>query len=259
MKLLHVVQTVCQQHAFPHNVHWPVPPYIGRGPYLAACPPSCADREKETARALAQQERAVLRMRHREGANGPPDDEELEYRKLLIAAGIDPATVADADDDPNAPAVPGSAGGAAADGTAEAGGGASATPPPPGPRKRPRPDLPRPDFPPPSLGLQPAWPPFRDADEMGGFGAGYDGLDDGIGSELLVCWSFLQSFADLFGVKVPSLEGLLAALAEGEESRLLADVHCALLRLLQADMEDAHDEKERIGVSRGEDGPRRAG
>ncbi|GLI69153.1 hypothetical protein VaNZ11_013710 [Volvox africanus] len=190
-------------------------------------------KEKENARALAQQERAVLRMRHRESANGPPDDDELEYRKLLVAAGIDPATIADVDEDVrNAAAIGGS----------EA---ASATPPPP--PKRPRPDLPRPEFPPPSIGLEPAWPPFHDADEAGGFGAGYDGLEDGIGSELLVCWSFLQSFADLFGVEVPSLEGLLNALAEGEESHLLADVHCALLRLLQADMEDAHDEKERVG------------
>ncbi|EFJ39975.1 homeodomain protein [Volvox carteri f. nagariensis] len=200
-------------------------------------------KEKENARALAQQERAVLRMRHRESANGPPDDEELEYRKLLIAAGIDPATVADADEDA-------AAAGAAA---GEAAASASVTPPPP-PRKRPRPDLPRPEFPPPSLGLEPAWPASYDAEGeaaadggVGDFGTGPDGLDDDIGSELLVCWSFLQSFADLFGVKVPSLEGLLEALAEGEESRLLADVHCALLRLIQADMEDAHDEKERVG------------
>lgn len=196
---------------------------------------------------MAQQERAVLRMRHREGAHGPPDDEELEYRKLLIAAGIDPATVADPDEDVNAPG-----GGAASNGEGPAGAGASVTPPQS--HKQPRPDLPRPDFPPPSLGLQPAWSVSMQEEPSGcegadGFGPRHDGLDDTIGSELLVCWSFLQSFADLFGVKVPSLTGLLAALAEGKESRLLSDVHCALLRLLQADMEDAHDEKERVGVS----------
>ncbi|GFR41131.1 hypothetical protein Agub_g1779, partial [Astrephomene gubernaculifera] len=218
-------------------------------------------REKETARALAQHGRLV--MRRREGAGGPPDDEELEYRQLLLAAGIDPATVADADEEATDAAA---AGGDAGTGAAAAAGGggdqpmadAGAATPPPQPRKRPRPDLPRPEFPPPSLGLEPAWP-SADDDEAAAAAAGLtpggggapDGFNGAVGTELLVVWSFLRSFADLFGVEVPSLEGLLGALAEGEESRLLGEVHCALLRLLQADMEDAHDERERVGRQTG--------
>ncbi|KAG2500076.1 hypothetical protein HYH03_002353 [Edaphochlamys debaryana] len=240
-------------------------------------------REKDAMRALKQQENAVLRQRNREGAAQPPDDEELEYQRLLVEAGIDPASVAGPDGEEEQ-----QAGGAGAGGGAEGGDGAAAGATPP-PRKRPRPDLPRPEFPPPSLGLFPAWPEQPaaaravtpapapaaadgdadmaeaaadaadasataegDVDMMGDGGEEEAppppaGLDPQMGSELLVCWSFLQSFSDLFGLSVPSLEGLLEALAAGEESRLLADVHCALLRLLQADMEDAHDEKERVG------------
>ncbi|KAG2450131.1 hypothetical protein HYH02_000234 [Chlamydomonas schloesseri] len=246
-------------------------------------------KEKDTRRAIIQQERLVLRQRHREGAAGPPDDEELEYRQLLEAAGIDPATIAL---DPDEDAAQAAAQAAADQALVDAGVPVPAATPPP--RKRPRPDLPRPPFPPPSLELHPAWPaperqPPQAAAAAGTAGNGdaemtdaeaapqapeatpapedaqaqpqeqqqqpeveqeeelSDSLDPDLGTELLVCWSFLQSFADLFGVAVPSLEQLLGALAAGEDSRLLGDVHCALLRLLQADMEDAHDEKERVG------------
>ncbi|KAG2442737.1 hypothetical protein HXX76_002819 [Chlamydomonas incerta] len=244
-------------------------------------------KEKDTRRALIQQERLVLRQRHREGAAGPPDDEELEYRALLEAAGIDPATIAL---DPEEDAAQAAAQAAADQALADAGVPVPAATPPP--RKRPRPDLPRPPFPPPSLELHPAWPaperlPAAAPAAAAAAGASTaaagdaemtdaeaqpqppeatpapeeaqpqaeaeaeeelsDSLDPDLGTELLVCWSFLQSFADLFGVAVPSLEQLLGALAAGEDSRLLGDVHCALLRLLQADMEDAHDEKERVG------------
>lgn len=128
------------------------------------------------------------------------------------------------------------------------------------PRKR-RHNVAWPEFPPPTLELSPAWrsstaAPDGNADAMDvdkaeeeEAGAGEQGegdvpplgLEDGLGSELLVCWSFLTSFSEVLGFRVPPLEGLLAALAEGEDSRLLADVHCALLRLLQADFEDAFD------------------
>nr|ABY60733.1 zygote-expressed homeodomain protein [Chlamydomonas reinhardtii] len=250
-------------------------------------------KEKDTRRALIQQERLVLRQRHREGAAVPPDDEELEYRALLEAAGIDPATIAL---DPEEDAAQAAAQAAADQALADAGVPVPAATPPP--RKRPRPDLPRPPFPPPSLELHPAWPaPERQPPAASTAAAGAaaaaenggdaemadaeaqpqppeatpapegaqpqlqsdaqpeaeaeeelsDSLDPDLGTELLVCWSFLQSFADLFGVAVPSLEQLLGGLAAGEDSRLLGDVHCALLRLLQADMEDAHDEKERVG------------
>ncbi len=131
------------------------------------------------------------------------------------------------------------------------------------PRKR-RHNVAWPEFPPPTLELSPAWrssaaAPDGSADAMDVDRAEEDGarvgqeqeqgdgdvpplgLADGLGSELLVCWSFLTSFSEVLGFRVPPAEGLLAALAEGEDSRLLADVHCALLRLLQADFEDAFD------------------
>lgn len=36
------------------------------------------------------------------------------------------------------------------------------------------------------------------------------------------------------------MEELIEAVVEGESSRLLGEVHVALLRLLQADMEESH-------------------
>lgn len=53
-------------------------------------------------------------------------------------------------------------------------------------------------------------------------------------------WSFLHGFRDLLGLRCFSLDDLLAAALEGVASRLLGELHVGLLRLLQADMEEAH-------------------
>ncbi len=82
-----------------------------------------------------------------------------------------------------------------------------------------------PPFPPPSVELVPAFP---------------QGLGHGLGSVLLMSWSFLHGFRDLLGLRLFSLDDLLAAAMEGASSRLLGELHVGLLRLLQADMEEAH-------------------
>ena len=49
------------------------------------------------------------------------------------------------------------------------------------------------------------------------------------------------SFPDVLGLGTPRLDDLITALmAEGRAGNLLPRVHIALLRLLQADMEEAH-------------------
>ena len=89
----------------------------------------------------------------------------------------------------------------------------------------PEQDLERPPFPPPALGLRPAFPPA---------------LGDALGADLLMAWSFLGTFGEILGLWPCTVEELLGALVGGNASRLLGEVHIALLRLLQADMEEAH-------------------
>ena len=83
----------------------------------------------------------------------------------------------------------------------------------------------RPRFPPAELQLAPAFPP-----ELG----------DALGSELLMVWAFLHSFGELLGLWPATVDELLTAFALGERSRLLGEIHVGVLRLLQADMEEAH-------------------
>lgn len=53
-------------------------------------------------------------------------------------------------------------------------------------------------------------------------------------------WAFLHSFGELLGLWPATVDELLTAFALGERSRLLGEIHVGLLRLLQADMEEAH-------------------
>lgn len=85
----------------------------------------------------------------------------------------------------------------------------------------------RPAFPPQALDLRRAFP--DDA-----------ALGEDVAGELLCAWAFLGSFAGLLGTWPATLEELGGALAAGQASRLCGEVHVALLRLLVADMEDAH-------------------
>jgi len=88
----------------------------------------------------------------------------------------------------------------------------------------------RPAFPPAALGLRPAF-------ARAGAGALADPAAAG---ELLAAWAFLGAFAGLLGLWPATLEELGDALAAGQASRLLGEAHVALLRLLLADMEEAH-------------------
>ncbi|KAL0041481.1 hypothetical protein WJX79_004991 [Trebouxia sp. C0005] len=85
--------------------------------------------------------------------------------------------------------------------------------------------LERPEFPPTSLNLVPAFA----AD-----------LPQKQGSDMLMVAAFLQSFSGLLGLSPVTVDNLLAAVVNGEQSQLLGQIHIALLRLLQMDLEEAH-------------------
>ncbi|KAG1674622.1 hypothetical protein FOA52_001871 [Chlamydomonas sp. UWO 241] len=131
---------------------------------------------------------------------GPPDDLELEWQTLLEAAGIERGAWKDVVET----TVPSQSGKPDAEGRAQ---------------------LARPEFPPSSLALAPAFPP-----ELG----------NELGAEVLMVWNFLFSFSDLLGFSCPTLDELLASLAHGKDCVLVPLIHITLLRMLQADMEEAH-------------------
>jgi hypothetical protein len=147
------------------------------------------------AKAMAHQDKQLTRMRQWHGG-GPPDDLDLEWEKLLAANGL-----SEQDHVTEGPEAKEPAGSQA-------------------PRV-----LVRPEFPPPSLGLKPAFPP-----ELG----------NELGGEVLMVWNFLYGFSDVLGMHTPSLDSLLHALMDVHDKQLLPLIHITLLRLLQADMEEAH-------------------
>ncbi|KAI8470925.1 MAG: hypothetical protein J3K34DRAFT_520971 [Monoraphidium minutum] len=123
-----------------------------------------------------------------------------------------------------------------------------------------------PPFPPEELGLAPAFAPPAAAGgaapmetdgggEPGGGGSAAAAqrqltaaaapepgalLDEEFGGQLLSVWSFFATFGELLGLPPPSIGALLGALLEGRTSRLLAGLHGALVRVVQADLEEAH-------------------
>ncbi|KAK9797439.1 hypothetical protein WJX73_004705 [Symbiochloris irregularis] len=143
-------------------------------------------KEKEMLKALAAQEKEVLRMRQREAQSGPRDDLEIEWQALLDAQ----RTSEEYQDVPE-----------------------DQIPPPK-----------RPPFPPTEIRLHPAFPP--EVEPHAG--------------ELLHLWSFLQSFAEVLGLNAMALEELVGALLGPSCGRSLGRLHIALLRILQADMEESH-------------------
>jgi hypothetical protein len=82
-----------------------------------------------------------------------------------------------------------------------------------------------PAFPPDAVNLKPAVPEPEANEEL---------------SILLMVWSFLVDFGDLFGLEVCSLDDLWTAVNDGETSGLLGNMHCRLLKGLLYDAEEAH-------------------
>ena len=85
--------------------------------------------------------------------------------------------------------------------------------------------LSRPQFPPAALQLAPFFPAQ---------------LGDANGGELVGAWLCLHQFSDVLGLTAFTLCELVDAFRIGEDSRLLGEVHVNLMRVLLADMEDAH-------------------
>ncbi len=67
-----------------------------------------------------------------------------------------------------------------------------------------------------------------------------DGLTDAMGGDIVFVWNFLNCFGEGLGLPSTSVEALVDALALGQRSVLLSELHICLLRLLQSDMEEAH-------------------
>ena len=80
-------------------------------------------------------------------------------------------------------------------------------------------DLTRPDFPPEGVHFIPAFAPE---------------VSEALGSDVLMAWAFLRDFGgEVLGLWPISLDELLQALAAGPDSRLVGEVHVALLRVIQ--------------------------
>lgn len=91
------------------------------------------------------------------------------------------------------------------------------------PRDHPPPE--RPEFPPPHLNFQ-RWLPSE--------------MEGNLGGDLLFVWNFLRSFRSLLCIPPITVHKLLRALQRGEKSRLLGELHISMIRIVQADMEEAH-------------------
>lgn len=65
-------------------------------------------------------------------------------------------------------------------------------------------------------------------------------LKEGVLGNLLMVWGTLYSFGDMLGLWPCTIDDLADAFLEGRGSKLLAEVHVGLLRLLIAEMEEAH-------------------
>jgi hypothetical protein len=161
-----------------------------------------AQRERE---ASAQQKRAAPPP----GPAAPPDDLDLELQQLRAAAAD----------------------------------GGDAT----GPAAAPGADVARPPFPPAGLGVAPAFAPAAPCGASGGKAADAAvrlvagaPVDEETGEAALAAWGFLGTFGELLGLRVPTVGALAAAVAGGQRHPLWAALHVALVRVVQADMEDAH-------------------
>jgi len=184
-----------------------------------------AQREKERAQ---QQKKAVAPV----VPVGLPDDEDLEAEQLAGQQGAGGSDWGDA-------TAAAAAAAAAADGSTPRPAAAAAAA-----------AVERPPFPPPELGLVPAFAAAdphhhhqqqqQHADAPTATPDHSPLFDEETGMQLLTLWSFLATFGPLLGLQVPAVRALHAALQAGQEEPLLAALHIALMRVVQADMEEAH-------------------
>lgn len=83
----------------------------------------------------------------------------------------------------------------------------------------------RPDFPPSSVQIKALGP------------VGYE-ADDYFCGKVISAWSFLRTFSSVFALHEFTVDDLMESLALGKSSKLNAQLHVALLRLIQADAEE---------------------
>eukprot|EP00803_Ostreobium_quekettii_P007554 evm.model.scf_591.1 EVM.evm.TU.scf_591.1 scf_591:13568-18861(-) len=74
-------------------------------------------------------------------------------------------------------------------------------------------------------------------------------LGPSLGAGVLMVWGFIHSFSDILGLWPCTMDELAEALVDGQNSRLLGEVHIGLVRLLMAEMEEAHTSGSAQGAS----------
>eukprot|EP00210_Caulerpa_lentillifera_P004952 g4726.t1 len=65
-------------------------------------------------------------------------------------------------------------------------------------------------------------------------------LPQNVVSDVIMIWSFIQSFSNLIGVSSCPIHRFIDALELGQKSLVLSNIHMGLIRLIQADMEESH-------------------
>lgn len=159
-------------------------------------------REREVLRAVTQQERQAMRQRDRSTTTGPKDDLDVEWDALISEYRQRTGL-------PLTTPAP-----------------VEGAPPPEG-----YPPLPeRPQFPPAKISMPPALVASKQ---------GESSPPVGTAGPLLSAWATLSMAAPVLGIELPSIDDLVAAVAGGISSKVLGDLHIALLRLLQADAEES--------------------
>lgn len=65
-------------------------------------------------------------------------------------------------------------------------------------------------------------------------------LPEQVVSDVIMTWSFIQSFSDIIGITPCSVHHFIDAVSLGQRSLILSNIHIGLIRLIQADMEESH-------------------
>jgi hypothetical protein len=65
-------------------------------------------------------------------------------------------------------------------------------------------------------------------------------VGDELGGEMLMVWNFMYSFSDILGIPTPAFDDLMHSIMEGGLTGAVPHLHISLLRIVQADMEEAY-------------------